>query len=71
MRSVYNIIYKINLKGVDLMAGLLLIAIWLVFIIGLILLIMGAIKYDTGIISLSTICFSISILMSVIGMIIY
>lgn len=53
------------------MAGLLLIGIWILFIIGLILLIMGAIKYDTEIIGLSTICFSISVLMSILGMIIY
>ena len=53
------------------MAVLLLIVIWIIAIIGFILLIMGIIKHDAEIISLSTICFSISALMSIVGIIIY
>ena len=40
-------------------------------IIGIILLIMGIIKTDTEIFTLSSICLSISVLMSILGMIIY
>ena len=53
------------------MAGLLLMIIWILFFIGFILLIIGFIDYDAGKIGLSTICFSISVSLSVLGMIIY
>lgn len=53
------------------MVGLLLMVFWIMFIIGLILLIVGAIEYDFKKIGLSAICFSISVSMSILGMIIY
>ena len=53
------------------MVVLLLTIIWILAIIGFILLIVGIIDYDAEKIGLSTICFSISVSISILGMIIY
>ena len=50
---------------------LLTISDCIVLIIGIILLIIGIVKTDTEIFTLSAICLSISVLISILGIIIY
>ena len=53
------------------MEWLLTVSDCIVLIIGIIFLVMGIVKTDTEIFTLSAICFCISILMSLLGIIIY